>query len=467
MKKIILTILLACTVTAFSQEPALDPNFNVGSGADSWISNTKQLEDGKILIAGDFLNYDGNIANRIARLNADGSFDPTFVLNLFSSVEAMLVEEDGKIVVTQLFGGIYRYNADGTEDTSFSRTVFRGEGFYRLLKQGGKYIVAGNFSVYDPIGNTGYNNLARLNYDGTLDTTFTPTAFGETNFLSLFVQPDGKIVMTGAFDYYNGNTVPNVIRLDENGSLDTTFNAGTGAAGTVRTVAMQPDGKYIISGTFESFNGVAKHLNARLNSDGSLDNTFNYTTTVGLPEDGVVGYKIFVQPNGKILIGGAFKDAMYDIEGTPDGSVPVYLTLLNTDGSTDDSFTVPFDDSVFSFDVQDDGKLLVGGWFRNYNGQPQKSLARLNYNALFTHAFDKPTVTVYPNPVSGQLSIDLNDASSVNAIVTITDVLGKQVYNTIHNDINMTVDMSAYNTGIYFLKLQSSGKVYTQKIIKN
>ena len=458
---------LACGVTAFSQEPALDPDFNVGSGADSWISNIKQLENGKILIAGDFLNYNGNTANRIARLNADGSFDPTFALSLFSSVEAMLVEEDGKIVVTQLFGGVYRYNADGTEDTSFSRNLFRGEGAYRLLKQGNKYIVAGNFTVYDPVSNTAYNNLVRLNYNGTLDTTFTPTTFGETYLLSLLVQPDGKIVITGAFDYYNGAVVPNIIRLNENGSLDTAFNAGTGALGLIRAIAVQPDGKYILSGQFESFNGVVKHLYVRLNSNGSIDDTFNYTNTIGLPEDGVIGFKIFVQPDGKILTGGFFKDAMYDLGGTTDGSVPQYLARLNADGSSDDTFSVPLDDNVYAIEIQDDGKLLVGGWFRNYNGQPQKSLARLNYDALATAEFKKPAFTVYPNPVSNLLTIDTHDLNSANATITLTDVLGKQVYSAQHNAAALQIDMSVYNSGVYFIKVEAKGKLFIQKVVKN
>jgi uncharacterized delta-60 repeat protein len=467
MKKIILTLFLISAIPVFAQQVALDPEFITGTGPDQTVTNVKQLPDGKILIAGDFFNYNGTAAGRIARLNADGSIDETFTLNLGSPVEATFVDENGKFIATQQFGGpLRRYNSDGGIDADFNTPSFSGNGPYRIAKQGDKYIVAGDFDVYSSTG-VQYTDIARLNADGTLDITFNQTRLFDNSYVNMLVQPDGKIMIMGAFAYFNTDAVPNIIRLNENGSLDPTFNAGTGAAGAIRAIAMQPDGKYIISGTFESFNGVAKHLNTRLNSDGSLDNTFNYTTTVGLPEDGVVGYKIFVQPNGKILIGGAFKDAMQDIEGTPDGSVPVYLTLLNTDGSTDDSFTAPFDDSVFSFDVQDDGKLLVGGWFRNYNGQPQKSLARLNYNALSTPVFNKSAFTVYPNPVSGQLNIDLNNESSVNAVVTILDVLGKQVYNAIHNDINMTIDMSGYNNGIYFLRLQSSGNVYTKKIIKN
>jgi len=467
MKKIILTVLLTGTTATFAQQIALDPTFTTGTGPDNSVLAVEQLANGKVLIAGDFFDYNGNAVNRIARLNADGTYDATFTVSLSNPVEAMLVETDGKFLITQGYGGgLYRFNEDGSADSTFTPVDFGGYGPYRVVKQGNKYIVAGDFTVYSTTG-TQYSDLVRLNYDGTLDTTFAQTQLYENSYVQVLVQPDNKIIVAGMFTYFNNDAVPNIIRLNENGSLDTTFNAGTGAAGFIRAVAIQPDGKYILSGSFESFNGVAKHLNARLNSDGSIDDTFNYTTTVGLPEDGIMGNEIFVQPDGRILVGGSFKDAMFDIEGTPDGSVPVYLCRLNSDGSTDDTFTAPLDDSIFAFDVQTDGKLLIGGWFRNYNGEPQKSLARLEYNALSVKNAALQVFTVYPNPVSGKLTIDAKNLNLANATITLTDVSGKQIYSAEHTAANMQVDMSGYNKGIYFIKLQANGEVFTQKVIKN
>ena len=467
MKKITLALFLATTVAAVAQQVPLDTQFTTGTGPDESVLAVRQLADGKILIAGNFFNYNGNVAGRIARLNSDGTYDSSFTTNAAGPVEAMLTEEDGKFLITQSSGGgLYRYNADGTIDTSFTRITFGGYGPYRLVKQGDKYIVAGDFTIYSNAGVL-YTNVARLNYDGTLDTTFAQTQLFNTTYVQVLAEPNGKIILAGAFSYFNNIAVPNIIRLNADGSLDTTFNAGTGTAGTIRGMAVQPDGKYIISGTFESFNGVAKHLNARLNTDGSLDTTFNYTSTIGLPEDGIMGYDIIVQPDGKILVGGMFNDAMEDIEGNPDGSVPVYLSRLNEDGSTDDTFIAPFDGTVFDLEVQDDGKLLVGGWFRNYDGQPQMSLARLDYNALNTTGFQKALFTMYPNPVTNILTIMGKDLNSANATVTVTDVLGKQIYSAAHNAAAMQVDMSGYNNGIYFIKIEANGTLFTQKILKN
>ena len=466
MKKIILTVLLTSAFAVFAQQATLDPTFTVGTGPDYSVTNIKQLADGKILIAGDFSNYNGNEANRIARLNADGSYDATFTTSLSGPVEALLVDTDGEFLVTEQYGGLKRFNADGSADATFNRPALGGYGPYRVAKQGDKYIVAGDFTIYSPAGVL-YSDIARLNHDGTLDTTFAGAELFGNSFVQILVQPDNKIILAGNFTHYNINAVPNIIRLTENGVLDTTFNAGAGAAGIIQAVAMQPDGKYIISGGFESVNGVAKHLNARLNNDGSVDSAFNYTTTVGLPEDGVIAYDIFIQNNGKILLGGSFRDAMIDIEGTPDGSVPVFLTLLNADGSTDDTFTAPFNQTVFALDIQTDGKVLVGGTFTQYDGAPQKSLARLDHNALAVNNYAQSVFMVYPNPVSGKLTINAENLNLANATITITNVLGKQMYNAVHSTTNLQVDMAGYANGIYFVKLQANGKVFTQKIIKN
>ena len=116
---------------------------------------------------------------------------------------------------------------------------------------------------------------------------------------ALALQPDGKILIGGAFLFFNGTARNRLARLNADGTLDLTFNPGSGANDFVSAIAVQPDGKIIIGGAFTIYNGSSRLRIARLNSDGSVDPTFG-----GVPDD--VVRAIVVQPDGKILIGGDF-----------------------------------------------------------------------------------------------------------------------------------------------------------------
>src|SRR5947199_3524759 len=148
----------------------------------------------------------------------------------------------------------------------------------------------------------------RLNADGDLDTTFNAGGAGANGTVrTVAVQSDGKIVIGGTFTSYNGDATvsDDVMRLNANGTADTTFNAGgAGADSTVRAVAVQADGKIVIGGLFTSYNldATASDHVMRLNADGALDTTFNVG---GAGADNNV-FAVAVQPDGKIVIGGNF-----------------------------------------------------------------------------------------------------------------------------------------------------------------
>jgi uncharacterized delta-60 repeat protein len=128
----------------------------------------------------------------------------------------------------------------------------------------GKLLVVGNFTV---VGATARSNIARLNADGTIDSTFDP--------------PDFIKLVSG------------YIR-----SLDTV---------SIRAVAVQPDGKILVGGDFTSVNDVPRARLARLNADGSLDPTLNNVAmTVPFGDGPPIIYDIEVQSDGRILIGGYF-----------------------------------------------------------------------------------------------------------------------------------------------------------------
>ena len=141
------------------------------------------------------------------------------------------------------------------------------------LQTDGKVIVAGFSTWSAPPPRSG---IARLNVDGSVDTTFDPGAgiagdTPNTGVYSVAVQADGKVLVGGVYDTFNGAAHSGIARLNADGSLDAAFNAGIDAGSGVRALVVQADGKIVIGGDFVMVDGVAKQSFARLNADGSLD----------------------------------------------------------------------------------------------------------------------------------------------------------------------------------------------------
>jgi len=390
-----LLAILVVFVSALAQAGAIDPSFNPsdigngnGDGANDAVYTTAVQADGKIIIGGQFTSYNGIGRNRIARLNADGSLDAGFDpgTGAGSSVLSTVVQTDGKIIIGGTFTSyngtgrnrIARLNADGSLDTSFdpgtgaSSTVLT-----TVVQADGKIIIGGYFASYN---GTGRSRIARLNADGSLDTGFNPGMGANGAVEAVAVRSDGKIIIGGQFTSYNGTGRNRIARLNADGSLDTGFDPGTGASSPVLTTVVQADGKIIIGGTFTSYNGTGRNRIARLNVDGTLDTDFDPGTGAGNDVQSIA-----LQADGKIFIGGTF----FSYNGTARGRV----ARLNSDGSLDigyDSAT-GVDNMVLSSALQADGKIIIGGLFTSYNGAGQRSVARLNADGSLDTGFNPGT----------------------------------------------------------------------------
>ncbi len=251
----------------------LDPSFNTGAGADRAVSFIALQPDGKVLIAGEFGTVDGTNRNSVARLNANGTLDSTFdagfvpvqypdcgpLYSCFKStnITALALQPDGKVLV-----GVW------------SRQV-------QQSLEDGQSQIADQYSV------------KRLNADGSSDASFVSTNTGPLALVgSILVQPDGKLLVRHGFNSSQVN------RLHSNGSWDHTFNASTESGG-VEAVALQPDGKVLVGGNFATVNGTNRNRLARLNSDGTLDLTFD----PGRGLERAVS-QLALSPDGKVLVGG-------------------------------------------------------------------------------------------------------------------------------------------------------------------
>lgn len=115
--------------------------------------------------------------------------------------------------------------------------------------------------------------LARLRSDGSLDLTFNPIV--NEGVECMILQPDGKILIAGSFTTVNSTSRRRIARLNSNGSLDTGFDPGLGANDTVHAIALQTNGMVLVAGSFTTMNTSNRSNLARLNSDGSLDASFD------------------------------------------------------------------------------------------------------------------------------------------------------------------------------------------------
>ncbi len=410
MKKLRLLSIFCLAVTQafaqFSQPGELDTTFNPGTGANDFILSIALQPDGKMLIGGIFTSYNGTTRNRIARLNSEGSLDFGFNPGIGVSggpnqtVNSISLQPDGKVLIGGEFTNyngasrnrIARLNQDGSLDASFNP----GNGANDLvnsfaLQPDGKVLIGGFFTSYNGISR---NYITRLNANGSLDATFNPGTGTNNLVYAIALQPDSKVLIGGLFTTYNGASRNRVARLNADGGLDTTFNPGIGANDRVLSLALQSDGKVLIGGFFTSYNGTPRNYIARLNSDGRLDSTFNSGT--GANERVLT---LALQPNGKVLIGGWFTNY--------NGASRNRIARLNGDGSLDVDFNPGTGvsggliQSVYSFSLQPDGKALCGGEFTSYNGVGRNRIARVLTNTLTLHnqlsEFLKP-VQIYPNP---------------------------------------------------------------------
>ena len=317
------------------------PNNNVAFNEQVYDSEIQP--DGKILCSGVFTQYSGTNVNNICRLNTDGTLDTTF---------------------------------NYTEPTSFSF----GIGDMKLLPDG------------DIIARIQSFRLGKIKSNGALDTTFNIGNFDQQIAIEeevIEILSNGNILFGGGFNTYTSaaqtTTKPAIVRLNSNGTIDTTFNQfGTGftTAATVRDICIQPDGKILLSGgDFISYNGVALNRCGliRLNSDGSLDTSFITNTSTN-----VVGYEVELLSDGKILF--------YNTGGF-NGNGNRRLVRLNSDGSLDTTFDgLALSGNtawqVYDLLVDNLDNTYISGIDLIYSGVSIPSLFRINYNGIKDTTFD-------------------------------------------------------------------------------
>jgi uncharacterized delta-60 repeat protein len=247
-----------------------------------------------------------------------------------------------------------------------------------VVQPDGKIIFGGMFTSVSGVAR---NYLARLNPDGTLDTAFNPNATSASQLggvWAIALQADGKILVSGLFDSMGGQVRTRFARLDATTGLADSFDPNPDSS--VESIAVQADGKILVGGSFTTIGGQSRNRLARLDAATGLADSFN-------PNANGLVRSIVVQADGKILVGGYFFGPS-SIGGQPRNR----MARLDAATGLADSFDPNANNYVESIAVQADGKILVGGNFSGIGGQTRWRIARLDATTGLADSFDPHAV---------------------------------------------------------------------------
>ena len=358
--------------------------------ADSFDPNANDIvyeialqADGKILVGGFFNGANsigGQTRNNIARLDPNSGLADSFNPNANAGIYEIAVQADGKILVGGLFNGANSIGGqtrnriarlDATTGLADAFDPNANDAVESMAVQAdGKIVVAGYFSGANSIGGQPRNRIARLEIDGRLDQTLNLSIVGNY-VVATAVQPDGKILIGGAFGAVLGVTRSNIARLNTDGTLDTIFNPN--ANDQVYSIAVQADGRILVGGYFTSIGWQMRNRIARLDATTGLADSFN-------PDANDDVYSIAVQPDGKILVGGAFTSI--------GGQGRNYIARLDPTIGLADSLNPNANNTVYAIAVQADSRILTGGFFTSVGGQTRNRIAGLDAATGLADPFD-------------------------------------------------------------------------------
>ncbi|MBC8054194.1 MAG: DUF5008 domain-containing protein [Sphingobacteriaceae bacterium] len=395
---------------------SVDAAWKVASGgANKDISDILPLNDGRMIFVGSFTDYDSKgivrPLNRIVQALKDGGSDPSFKSEGADNTINSIAADGSSLLVAGSFTGfldkgvtyrnyfITRLNADGTPKlktvpyftgTRIVSTFSGGTNgtILNILMQSSKIIAVGGFTkhlkfIYGVLGTfveeTDAPQVIRMDTDGNLDKTYrfdvnlnAGLSGGNGSILGSVITTDGKVVLTGRFNKFDNVQANYIVQLNTDGTVDPTFQSGSGANKPINNISYNPaTGKFLITGTFTTYNGQPAKGIAMLNSDGSLDNEF---TSKGFTSEGVPSFAKQLS-NGLILVSGSFT--------TYNGIRRVGLMVLDDKGSL-----APGYNNIGDFrgvikeiyeSMNSSGKMTVvlAGSFTQIDGLPVSHVTRL------------------------------------------------------------------------------------------
>jgi uncharacterized delta-60 repeat protein len=553
------------------------PQITPGVRANNLVTSVDLQSNGKIIIAGPFTTYNNINCNAIARLNMDLTFDPSFdvtgsIPERYYPYAMKVIQNQGDNYNKILLGGSFRGWSGGTNGTCIARLFTDGSIDYTFnsgalreptshrgatmefdstysagvifsiyvypddgTPMSGKILIGGQFNTYN-----GWpaNKLALLNADGSYDnstsfntkinTLINPNILQATEGFNsavggIIVQQDKKIIVAGAFSWFNGVPKNGILRLKPSGDLDTDYNSSftgsnsgftenplsSGFASLNKKLVLQPDGKLIVGGSFTRYNDVIANNLVRIHDNGKLDETFvtgsgfnNTTPNPNTREPGIVRDLILdtTYPEKiRLYVAGDFTryngapcDEIIRIKcGTAAGPG-------SSDGTNETIGTGRFsllgggpngyeNGPVWCMKKQPgDGKIVIGGKFTTYGfGMPALNVTRiLPVNDLFTNEarssftyYDsepeidlsaKEDFIIYPNPTSGIINFNSAGFNDTPYSIVVYNVMGQKVFEKQNATKEITsINLPDLTEGSYFISFSNSDKTITKTVIIN
>ena len=435
---------LANGIVRLNASGSVDATLNAGTGANDEILTAVALPGGKFLVGGYFTTYNGVARKGLARLNADGSLDPTFnaAAGQLEQVSNLTVQPDGRILVagylTNPTGndvGLFRLLADGSYDSSFSPPAALAAPYATYSYYGNNLELQpdGKILLLSPLsGTTG--GVIRLNSNGTLDGSFQPGTGPNSRPLSLTRLASGNVLVAGTFTDFSGTPDRPLVQLGPNGTLDASFQPLVQVPGLVSKLVRQPDGKLLASGSFTEINGQPVRRLARFNPNGTLDNTFAVGAALAFAPVGLE-----LQPDGRLLVASNNTVQRLLASGSPDNSFTPYtgsavthlllqpdgrvlvnvsntstftnsLLRLQANGTADATFTAALSAGrlgyVQGLALQPNGKILVSGNYSPNTGSSYRTVVRLESTGAQDASFAlTPISTVAVNVAPAELVV--------------------------------------------------------------
>jgi uncharacterized delta-60 repeat protein len=435
-----------------------DPSFHPGSSgfqrtSPGKIRSIAALQNGQILIAGDFGKVNDQIRTRIARINEDSTLDPSFQINVggsgnvFSEVKDVyhvFVQADGKYVVSGHFTynvsgaskqHLVRLNPDGSIDPTFVLSESINDHYISTFIGSNKPVRTIDGKIIIGTTRPSFSDTRSvplaLDSSGHKDPTFTATLFADRDILSIYdiaAQDDGKLLISGIHVLSNiaGNQSRGfVARLNSNGSLDSTFQVFETADRIIPSFSVLPHGRILAISQSPTNSNVI-----RLNNDGTLDQSFNS----GIAANGKIN-SIASKPDGSMLVGGVFS--------TYGGVSRHNLALLTSNGDLG-SDPGSANQEVLCIAVDSKGRTMIGGLFTSVAYMNQE--ANISYLARFEPSSDLASVS---GRVSTPNGLGLRNASVIivdsdnNKLVTTTSSFGNYLFENIRSNETYTLSVAS------------------------
>jgi uncharacterized delta-60 repeat protein len=475
------------SLAAQGQQPfALDPSFRAQFN-DWYVSSILPLEDGKLLSSG-WMVFPGLPAPQLlARLNPDGSRDPTFPVDQVG--QGKLTAWENKVYVgrSQI---VSRILLNGQLDPTWSSM---NSSPYFLSLQGGDYhvypdgslLISGAHTVNHPdSGWNGIYNLIWFTNTGRMDSTRAPRK-GNGVIYDILELPDGKFICTGPMTVYEGQPTSHVFRVHADGTLDTSFFAGVewGQAWSYLPLA---DGRCYVGGLMR-FNGSSVNRTlVRLLPDGSLDPSFNNDVFFDkgvLSGQGAIAFGIYPLSEGKILVTGRFQA----VDGIPHNG----LCILDSTGqvvpqledqgcgiyvyqSQNSSTTYASIEGAY---FMPDNMMYIWGAYHGYNdgttNDPLQRFVTRLYGPDFSTGVEgtltgQDALRVYPNPASSQVVVEIPTLHARNVELVLKDAIGRPVLrqNIAGVQGQLVLDIAAIAKGAYILEVHyGKGERLVEKLV--